>query len=169
MCRQTHRWTWQTGTFAHTKWQTAVHIDRHALATVCSQTGDVILKYCTNTSVWHSDVHTCGVFVIGRRRDSDLAARHAYLSSVTTYFFLSVQVGNFVSFFAFSSSCVFSIFSVSSSPTLTNSALGEHEHLYYEAILNNRSLAPCDRRTGLKGNMHIHKYMYANTQRERGT
>lgn len=64
---------------------------------------------------------------------------------------------------------IFPILSSCLSLSLTYSALGVHEHLYYEAILNNRSVAPCDRRTGLRGNMHIHKCLHANTRGERGT
>lgn len=82
----------------------------------------------------------------------------------------------FVSFFTFSTLCNFldalPCLPVSVSPlslTLTHSASGVYGHRYYEAILNNRSLAPCDRRTELWGNMHIHKYIYTNTQREWGT
>ena len=49
---------------------------------------------------------------------------------------------------------------------LTYSASGTYEHLYYEAILNNRSSAPCDRRTGDCGETRT----YANTctQTEQG-
>lgn len=60
-------------------------------------------------------------------------------------------------------------FCFSFSLTLTYSPSSVYEHRYYKAILNNRSLASCDRRTRLWGNMHTQKYMYANTQRERGT
>lgn len=65
----------------------------------------------------------------------------------------------------FSSPC----FCFSFSLTLTWSPSGMYGHRFYKAILNNRSSASCNRRTRLWGNMHTHKCMYANTQRERGT
>lgn len=58
------------------------------------------------------------------------------------------------------SSLLVSVFSL----TLTHAASGMYEHRYYEATLNNRSLALCDRRTRLWGNIHVHKYMDTNIQ-----
>lgn len=53
--------------------------------------------------------------------------------------------------------------------SLIYSALGAFEHLYYKAILNNRSFAPSDRRTRLQGNGDIHKCMHTKSQRQWGT
>lgn len=60
-------------------------------------------------------------------------------------------------------------FCLSFSFTLTCSASGLCEHRYAEAMLNNKSIAPCDRRA-LQGNMHtIHNYTYPSIQWEWGT
>lgn len=48
-------------------------------------------------------------------------------------------------------------------------ASGMYEHRYYEATLNNRSLALCDRRRRLWGHIHIHKYTDTNIQSKWGT
>lgn len=76
------------------------------------------------------------------------------------YLFLQLEplLSLFVSHFFFSFSFL-----------LIYSALGMYEHLYYKAILNNRSFAPSDRRTRLQGNSHIHKYMHPKSQRRWGT
>lgn len=49
------------------------------------------------------------------------------------------------------------------SPDVSHSAQGVCEHLYNEAMLNNRSVAQCDRRTGLQGNMYLHKCICPQT------
>lgn len=49
------------------------------------------------------------------------------------------------------------------SPDVSHSAQGVCEHLYNEAMLNNRSVAQCDRRTGLQGNMYLHKCICTQT------
>lgn len=50
---------------------------------------------------------------------------------------------------------------------LTYFASGLYEHRYYEAILNNRSFAPCDRRTqqwGKDAHTQIHPHKYAENE-----